>query len=828
MHNLYEAELKAARSLASDAEKLGHLSSILRSLLQTAAVCAIEIVQHATPAFDSEVDLNRFIDRFSQPSDGLPVELLDTLVPFIRGLVSRQYFRGWFEPIKEHEKPLVTELGEWLVFRNKRLGHGVVDGPMATFWATKTDGLINRILEDSAGVVPAYNNGELVISVGDVKVQLTTPLVLDSLPLVITKIAPTRGIWKLHAQLLSLTNAREVMADLSPNSVFCNDEPKGERFKWTDVPVTGGTSSVLHNVPVRQTATFVGRKKELEKLGEWFEQVEDYRTCLVFGDGGYGKTTLVLEFFNNLIEEGFDTKVTLPTVISFYTAKRTRWSEDGLLHIKGMADAMEDSVRELMYCFEPVLGREWYKMNGRALIDKAAAELREQGLTRDDVLLIIDNTETLATSSVDAEELADFLARIARTVGRVVITSRRREMLAAFPVPVSQLSEAEALALMQQLGKVYAASAIQQSSEPKLRRACQQLMYKPLLIDTLIRYIARSASSVQDGLDQILKKTNDQLLEFLYEDAWHRMTTSVKEVFMVLVMVDTPIDGRCVGDVCTEIGVQHSEFQASLGETYFASIVDHGDTYDLEIVALAKEFFRQKKRRLIPMEAERLENIAFRVDKLATERFEITKNYRLDRVADAFRSEFAKAAKIATFKREYKSARELFELAMQEEPLNAALRERFASFLFRTLNDPNGALPLALEASELDPTNPDAWLTLGLIQYKLGDLLSGDNCMKNAQMYGKAASLCLLRKAIARYHTANREPYAHTSIRYLKEAATLVDLSQRASSKEESSKKDFYSEKNQREAEKYAVLIRTLTTKIGRREVSSKNAPEGR
>lgn len=51
----------------------------------------------------------------------------------------------------------------------------------------------------------------------------------------------------------------------------------------------------------------------------------------------------------------------------------------------------------------------------------------------------------------------------------------------------------------------------------------------------------------------------------------------------------------------------------------------------------------------------------------------------------------------------------------------------------------------------------------------------------------------------------------------------LVDLSQRASSK-----KDFYHEKNQREAEKYAALIRTLTTKIGRREVSSKNAPEGR
>ncbi|NYT46075.1 hypothetical protein H0A64_14705 [Alcaligenaceae bacterium] len=242
MHNLYEAELKAARNLSSDAEALSHLSSILRSLLQTAAVCAIEIVQHATPAVDSELDLSRFIDRFGHPSDGLPIEVLDSLVPVIRGLVSRQYFRGWFEPVKVHEKPLVTALGEWLVFRNKRLGHGVVDGPMAASWVTKTDALINRVLEDGVGVIPAYNNGELVITIGDAKVRLTTPLVLDSRPVVITKIAPTRGIWKLHAQLLSLSNAREVVADISANSVFCNDEPKGERFKWSDVPVTGGTS----------------------------------------------------------------------------------------------------------------------------------------------------------------------------------------------------------------------------------------------------------------------------------------------------------------------------------------------------------------------------------------------------------------------------------------------------------------------------------------------------------------------------------------------------------------------------------------------------------
>lgn len=821
MHNLYQSELEIARGLSSNAEKLSHLSSILRSLLQAASVSAIEVVRQATPAVDSEVDVTEFVDRFGQPSDGLPIEVLDKLVPVIRGLVSRQYFRGWFELRDDQAASLVTSLGEWIRFRNSRLGHGVVDAPTATEWVDKSDALISRLLLTDTGILPSYDGGTLLIKVGDLNVPITTPLVVDGRPIVISKIAPTKGIWKLNAQLLSCSNAREITISLPATNIFCTDDPRSDRFRWTDVPMPGGTKLVCHNVPGRQTATFVGRKRELDKLKDWFGEADDYRTCLVFGDGGFGKTTLALEFFNSLIEGSVETTVPLPTIISFYTAKRTRWSEDGLIHIKGMSEAMEDCVRELMYSIGPVLAKDWYKTNGRALIDKAAAELKNEGFTRDDVLLIIDNTETLATSSVDAEDLADFLARVAKFIGRVVITSRRREFLAALPIQVSKLSEGEALTLMQRLGSEYGAMAIQQSGEPRLRRACEQLMYKPLLIDTLARYVARSSSSIQEGLDQILKKTNDQLLEFLYEDAWQRMPHSVQEVFMVLVLVATPLDGKCVGDVCTEIGVQHAEFQASLGETYFASIVDHGENYDLEIVELAKEFFRKKKRRLMPSEAGRLDNIATRVDKLSTERFEISKSYRGDRVADAFRSEFAKAAKIATFKKDYKGAREFFELALQEEPLNAALRERYASFLFRTVGEPRTAMPLARAAAELDPMNADAWLTLGLIQYKIGELSDGDKSIERAEKLGKPAALCLLRKAIARYHAANREPYGSNSRRYLREAEAAVEISMRVASA-----KDFYYQKNRREAEKYAAMIRTLAMKISRREVSSVNTPE--
>ena len=823
MFEIYTKELNIARAQGSPAEALSYLSSIIRSLLQALALSSIEVTVQATPVADDEGSLKQFIDRFSQPSDGLPVEVLDHLVPRIRSLVFRGFLQGWYEKTDGSEKSIVEALTEWVEFRNKRPGHGVLDLPTTILWAQRTEDLIQRILDAAKDTLPQRHNSGLIAKFGDIVATVTLPLIVDSSAIVVSRVGSRGGVWKLQGQILSWSDARDVTLDLGSSHIFLSEYRPNDRFKWSEVPCGSGSKLLLNNIPVRQTSTFVGRKKELDKLTEWLESIADSRACLVFGDGGFGKTTLVLEFFNQLIESGPNNPGTpLPSIISFYTAKRTKWTEEGLVHFKGISDAMEDSVRELMYCLHPVLGKEWYKLEGRALLEKAATDLSKEGFTRDDVLLIVDNTETLATSAADAETLADFMSRLARRVGRVVITSRRRELLAAEPIAVSQLSPEEALTLLRRLGTEYGAKSVVQASEPKLRRAGEQLMYKPLLIDTLVRYIARSSTGIQEGLDQILRKTSDELLEFLYEDAWLRMNGLVQEVFIVLSSLATPPDSKSVGDVCREVGVSHSEFQASLAETYFATITDRGDLYDLEIVDLAKDFFRQKKRRANAQDVQRFDTIAFTVDKLAAARHEVDQAYRTDRVADAYRSDYAKAAKLAIMRKDYKAATENFDLAVLEEPLNAALHERIASFFLRNLGKTELALPFASKATELDPHSADAWLTLGLVKFQFGDLDGGDIAMDNAMKQGKPESLCALRKAIARYHAARLEPYGKRTAKLLKESISLVEISLRFPPS-----RDFYSQKNRREAEKYAALIRTLILKINRREVTSDNAPQG-
>ncbi|TOB30890.1 P-loop NTPase family protein, partial [Vibrio parahaemolyticus] len=126
-----------------------------------------------------------------------------------------------------------------------------------------------------------------------------------------------------------------------------------------------------------------GRGKEIQKLTDWLND-DDERTCLVFGDGGFGKTTLVLEFINRLFEEKIPLVNPRPLVISFYSAKMTRWTEHGLIHIKSVAGAMDECIRELIRGFEPVLSKDWYEATDEKLVQKAINYLKEEGVDRND------------------------------------------------------------------------------------------------------------------------------------------------------------------------------------------------------------------------------------------------------------------------------------------------------------------------------------------------------------------------------------------------------------------------------------------------------------
>ncbi|HCF4538090.1 hypothetical protein I5I50_23930 [Pseudomonas aeruginosa] len=806
MRDIYTRECEAVAAMVPQEKQFNYLTSCLRSIYQTAAVTCLELIKGHGKLCDHFQEFESLAVRFHQPSDGLPLEILDRAVPLIRSLITADFLVGWYETSQNHAVMYVREMEEWVQFRN-RVAHGVADQHDISEWSPKMLQLFNRGIAVLTNLLPIVDdsNGKIYFSEALGGASIQTPLVDSGKPLVITKVQEKRGVWKVHAKQLCWDESLARIIEIDEPNIFCDGTSHTyERFEHSTVLTSTKKFGMLHNIPSRQTSIFEGRKKELDKLASWINEPTESKSCLVYGDGGYGKTTLVLEFLNNLLD-GYVPIESPPDIISYHTAKMTKWTDQGIIHCRGISGAMGESIRELLYCFQDVVGKEWYKVDGVALINKIQTELNQNGYNRDNILLVLDNTETLISSTADQEELTNFFEEVSRKIGRIIITSRRREDIGAKPIKVTQLEEGESLKLIKRLASEYSAGPLQQAGEPKLRKACTKLMHKPLLIDALVKYIGRTGTGIDEALGNVLRKTNDQLLDFLYEDAWQRLNEGQRDVFLVMVSITCPSDEFSVGHACQQVGIPHDEFLAALDETYFANQSKQLGTYKIEMVDLAKNFFERQLGKVSAEHRQTIQSHVEAVDEYAREKEVIDREYKSDRVAEAFRVQYAKAAKNYAEKGMLTEAKDAYELALLEDPLNSALHDRFAWFLLHKTHNVPAAFEISKKAVELDEQNPDALLTLGIIHYRMHDLKTGDEFINKAANLGKPITLCLLRKGIGRYHTARVESEFSVATKLITEALDFLRKAQRKLIPGEA-----YYRKNKLDIERHLALIYEL------------------
>ena len=303
MRRLFEAEQAAAEQMASSLEAFTHLCSVLRALYHVTSVSALEIIRELTPDSVDNAALGAFAKRFTQPTDGLPVEILEVATPVIRAYVSRTYHQGWFEPDPAHGNTLAAAASAWVSFRNKKPAHGVLSKADIDDWAPKLAQLLRRSLACFGDAMPTMvDGGALKVVLGSSSLILKTPLLRDGAPVVVTSVAPRKGIWKLEGQTLAWEKSDAFTVDLPAASVFEELESNfPSNFAVIELGFENRRHSVFSNVPVRQTSTFEGRSKELGVLIEWMNEPEESKFCLIFGDGGIGKTTLALEFLNRIL-----------------------------------------------------------------------------------------------------------------------------------------------------------------------------------------------------------------------------------------------------------------------------------------------------------------------------------------------------------------------------------------------------------------------------------------------------------------------------------------------------------------------------------------------
>lgn len=789
MEKIINKRLSEIDNLENYHEKVNKIVPLIRSMMQIAVIVSMEISKKYTPY--EEIDLENFLNRFRMPVEGTAVTILNEIIPLIRTYYDPAFLKGWFEETK-HDTSLNKSLFEFVEFRNE-ISHTTnsdltieEDYNNLNSIAKQCIQVFNKILPDSTGIaIKKYDN--LLISI---------PLLHQNNLITIREISVKKDIWKLKGKTVE-DNSIPFSVGLPQDNLFViNSHKPFNAFKTIEIHTGIIEDIVEHNIPVRQTDTFEGRHHELDQLKQWYND-EYSLICLIYGDGGFGKTTLLLESLNSLIEGNIVLTKKYPTLICYYTAKKTKWTERGLEYFPDIDPMIDNCVREIIKS-QTTLKKEWFETKGRPLLDKAKNFLLDKGYSKEDVLIIIDNTETLATTQSEVDELGNAIRSLSRSLGRVIVTSRRRERIEAYGIQIVGLTESEGVNLLRRLAGELNVKSILQAGEPYLRKMSRNLMNKPLLIEAFVRYVEITGASLENSLNKLIVENNEELLEFLYEDAWLRIDGLQKYVFFVLINLDFDITNKILRKVCQLVGINKTKFEEAIEETYFVNILDYKDSYIIDINEWAKNFFQSKFIQLEKDEQLLIIDFVKNTEEYSKFLNESEINFKNDRVIQAYSSEYAKAARVAFDRGNIQEAIDMYELAIEEQPMNAYLHDRYSWLLLNRTDNFEKALKLSLKAVSLDNYNIDAKVGLALVYYRLGRIKDGDKQIDLVNKKGRTPSFCSLRKGIARFYYANQLPFSQRVDIY-NEAINYFKIAENANNP----KNDNYDAKIREDINKY-------------------------
>jgi len=735
-----------------------YLCSFVRVLLQNAALAAFELC-HAHASSDTIPTLADISARLFASNDGDLVSTVEELLYLLRDGGWPACAPGWHA-----QRPRLAGRGrpaaalreraqEWVRFRNNRPGHGITNVTVIAEAMTWLPSLAADLLEDLADILPQRvdQTDALQLKHPTGMQPLRLPRLHNGNPILVRSITRRGSVFRVQFQTLHPQISDSAYFDIDDSTpLIVAHMRRSSRYVTKALSMEDGTTwrpTVL--LPQRQTVRFRGRRNEIEELTRWFNEL-DSRACNVWGEGGIGKTTLVLEFLNGLLENPPPDLTWRPNVICFFSAKQTRWGANGLEQIGGVSPNIAEAARLLARLLEDRLDRSWYDTPARGVIDRTTQLFRAVGLKRDEVLLVLDNTETLARTREEESEFTQLVAHVTSRLGRVLMTSRRREAVEARPIRIDELDEQTAAELLRALASDYGAEALRVAGEASLRRVARQLAGKPLLLDVLARLIGVLGISIENGVQRVLAKAADDLGTFLFADAWARINEADRDVFLVIGQLGDDIDGEAVGWACSEIGVAHSAWLEAFEETRFGSLVDYGTHYDLSLSVGMSEFLANRYALLPTEQRWRISSIVTQVQQrrrqlLEAQSFEVT-----DRVHMAFRKEAAKMAKRADREGNPQEAIVWFEEAIHADPENAALFDRFAWYLMVRAPDLHRARTIAERACAIDRQDKDAHFTAGMIAARLGNIAEADRLLGLAMSLGKPPHLCALQRARAR------------------------------------------------------------------------------
>uniref|UniRef100_UPI00048689F6 tetratricopeptide repeat protein n=1 Tax=Paraburkholderia bannensis TaxID=765414 RepID=UPI00048689F6 len=271
-----------------------------------------------------------------------------------------------------------------------------------------------------------------------------------------------------------------------------------------------------------------------------------------------------------------------------------------------------------------------------------------------------------------------------------------------------------------------------------------------LVLEVFVQALGEHGIGLQQAFDRVMRMQTQDLGEFLYSDAWNRMSQPMQHLLLLMTKVTDIHDDTLLKLCCIQVGISVLEAYEALEESRgIAQITTfNGNTQ----ILLTPEFLKFCDGRTISISGNvfpsgaTVERIRSRYNEFLRSKSAMVK----DRVARAYRHPYARAAYMA-FREERDDDCEMFyDLAVNADMDNGWLYDRFAFFLStRRQSRQDEALDWAKKATALIPDDPDAWFTRGAIESKRGAVSDAQTSLDRAASLGKHKHLCLLQQAYA-------------------------------------------------------------------------------
>ncbi len=325
---------------------------------------------------------------------------------------------------------------------------------------------------------------------------------------------------------------------------------KQELF-WTDVsPTINANNRIKANIPDEGLAIkFVGRHKHRKAIFEEILEIPN-QNGIIYGPGGIGKTSLMLQISKDLFEEEDQNKVLFDNII-WVSAKSDYYDHifNTIETRKAQYKTLDSIIAAILYFFEYENLNE-YDFDGRK-------ELVLEILQENRVLLILDNFESI--SDIESNKIVNFFeTNVKRRLRKypnnfkTIITSRVQIPSGFHQIELSGLSRNESKQLLMNMYENY------QTSKDELTDQQQIDLYSTTKgIPVVLKHCFMQYYEYNKLFDEIIRNLSNiesEIIQFSFKEILKQIESEDEgrirlKIIVLMESINCPLMARQISDI---------------------------------------------------------------------------------------------------------------------------------------------------------------------------------------------------------------------------------------------------------------------------------------